>query len=265
MLGQGLAILDGWIYFTPFVLVGEKVLILVQESTGAGHSRGRLLQLLKPSPERRVAPCPYFTTCSSCQYQHMPYASQLRHKEQVVYALYRPWLPAASLDGSDASERPALKLSPILGDPTREFGYRSKMTPHFKRPNLRRPAAEHAIGYDDVDHRLMDIQSCALAAPVLNARYQSLRSQVLSRLSQYSNGATLLLRRSLQRDGSYEALTDFKALATERVAHLQLSFIAGSFFQVNIPMLVQALQALQAYLATLKGLYYLVDVYCGLV
>ncbi|HEX4709298.1 class I SAM-dependent RNA methyltransferase [Phenylobacterium sp.] len=50
--------------FVPFTLPGERVL-----AAGFGERR-ELLEVLQPSPERAVPPCPHFRTCGGCALQH---------------------------------------------------------------------------------------------------------------------------------------------------------------------------------------------------
>jgi 23S rRNA (uracil1939-C5)-methyltransferase len=68
--GDGLSRLpEGKTVFTPFVLPTEEVsATIVQEKSS--FARATVDQILKPSPYRIAAPCPYFGTCGGCHYQH---------------------------------------------------------------------------------------------------------------------------------------------------------------------------------------------------
>ena len=46
--------------------------------------RGRVAQIMTPSPDRVAAPCPYFGVCGGCDYQHIPYDAQLRYKAEIL-------------------------------------------------------------------------------------------------------------------------------------------------------------------------------------
>ena len=75
--GDGLGHHDGHTVFVPFVLPDETVSIEPLEQKKK-FIRGRVAQIVTPSPERIAAPCPHFGVCGGCNYQHMPYESQLQ-------------------------------------------------------------------------------------------------------------------------------------------------------------------------------------------
>ena len=73
-----------------FTLPGERVLARV-----AGD-RGELAEVLEPSAERVVPPCPHFGVCGGCALQHWDHAPYLRWKvEQVRLALARERIETA--------------------------------------------------------------------------------------------------------------------------------------------------------------------------
>jgi len=77
--GEALARLDGRVVLAPFVLPGETVRLDVDDGIHAG-----LAEVLAPSPERMAPPCPLFTRCGGCHYQHAPYAFQLARKVEIL-------------------------------------------------------------------------------------------------------------------------------------------------------------------------------------
>ena len=40
--------------------------------------------MLTPAPERVAPPCPLFTICGGCHYQHAPYEYQLARKVEIL-------------------------------------------------------------------------------------------------------------------------------------------------------------------------------------
>ena len=81
--GDGLAHSDGNTVFVPLVLPGE--LVRIESVTKKKKFiRGRLQSVVEPSPERVAAPCPHFSRCGGCQYQHIPYDAQIRYKTQIL-------------------------------------------------------------------------------------------------------------------------------------------------------------------------------------
>ena len=86
--GEGLARLEGKVVLTPFVLPGE---VVRAETERAKNDlwRGRLLEVLQPSPARIAPGCPYFQRCGGCQYQHMDYAFQLEQKREILREVFK--------------------------------------------------------------------------------------------------------------------------------------------------------------------------------
>ncbi|MDO4695619.1 23S rRNA (uracil(1939)-C(5))-methyltransferase RlmD [Porphyromonas sp.] len=74
---------DERVVFVPFVAPGDKVNIQLTKRRKA-YAEGRLLSIVEPSPHRIPAPCPHFTVCGGCKWQHIPYQMQLSAKEQQV-------------------------------------------------------------------------------------------------------------------------------------------------------------------------------------
>ncbi len=77
--GEGLARIDGRVVMAPFVLPGETARIEI-----GGDVHAQLAEVLAPAPERATPPCPLFTICGGCHYQHAPYAFQLARKVEIL-------------------------------------------------------------------------------------------------------------------------------------------------------------------------------------
>ncbi len=74
---------DGRAVFVPFVLPHETTEIVITESKER-FARGEVVRLLEQSPQRIQAPCPYFSLCGGCHYQHLDYAQELKLKKELV-------------------------------------------------------------------------------------------------------------------------------------------------------------------------------------
>jgi tRNA/tmRNA/rRNA uracil-C5-methylase (TrmA/RlmC/RlmD family) len=182
--------------------------------------------------------CPLFGQCGGCQLQDLAYQDQLALKTDEVRRLFGP----IAVEDCVPSPRP--------------YGYRSKLTPHFPRPRQGRPPA---IGFLKVGlpPRTIDVPSCPIATPAVNARLAALRAEVLARWDSYPRGATLLIR-----EASSGVTVDPRAVVTEEVGDLSLQFGASDFFQNN-PFLLPRLAAYVAGEARHGGCRFLVDAYCG--
>jgi 23S rRNA (uracil1939-C5)-methyltransferase len=154
--GEAVVRLEGMAVFVPFAAMGETIRFEIVEKKKT-FGRGRLVEVLSASTERRTAPCPYFGTCGGCQYQHVNYSEQLRLKtKQLLDTLQR-------LGGMT---RP--NILPIIASPY-EFNYRNRISVHQEGKS---------IGFKAINGRdLIDITECRLATPEVNRKLSHLRSK----------------------------------------------------------------------------------------
>ncbi len=237
-----------WVVMAPFTLPGEKVRVRVYRNH-KNYSEADLVAVLTPSPHRIDPKCPLFGQCGGCQYQHLAYAEQLKWKRQQVEELLK------FMAGVEFA------VNPVIGSP-REFGYRSKITPHFKAWSREQAAGQPApIGFLKQGTRfdLLDVPRCDIATPEINAKLPEIRERTRLRLAagEYKRDATLLLRHA--QEG---VITDYDAVIHEQVGALKLHFLARDFFQNN-PFILPAFTGYVREQAAGSGAKFLVDAYCG--
>lgn len=80
--GAGLARGEEGVVFVPGSLPGELVRIEEDGSRG-GAARGRLVEVMEPSPFRRVPRCEYEGICGGCDWLHIEYSKQLEYKREI--------------------------------------------------------------------------------------------------------------------------------------------------------------------------------------
>ena len=139
-LGLGRVALTGeaearWVVMVPFTLPGERVRARVYRNQ-KNFSEADLVEVLTPSVHRVTPPCPLFGRCGGCQYQHLTYTEQLKWKQRQVGELLRHMAGIA------------FPVNPVIGSP-REYGYRSKITPHFRAPREGEAADLLPIGFPE--------------------------------------------------------------------------------------------------------------------
>ena len=71
------------VVFVPFAIPGEQIRVDIVEDRKR-FARGRLKEIIEPSPDRVEPSCPHFGSCGGCHFQHISYPAQLRFKEEVV-------------------------------------------------------------------------------------------------------------------------------------------------------------------------------------
>lgn len=100
--------------FIPFGAPGDVADVQIDRKKHS-YAEGHIVRLVAPSPVRVEPRCRHFTVCGGCKWQHLPYAEQLKWKQQQV---------------TDALTRIAKvelpEISPILGS-SEIWAYRNKM------------------------------------------------------------------------------------------------------------------------------------------
>jgi len=243
-LGKGVGRYRDWVVFVSHALPGELVKARVFRNHPA-FSEADLVEVLRPSPERVEPACKLFGECGGCQYQNLSYPAQLEWKREQVAELLR------RMAGIE------FPVSPVVPSPV-TYGYRSKITPHFQKPDKGRIGP---IGFlvEGRRQQILDVPKCPIASGSINRALENLRREVRANARAYKKGATLLLRDSL--DGRVR--TDPTEMAEERVGDLVFSFHAGEFFQNNPHILPAFTRHVRDEALGDGAVTHLVDAYCG--
>ncbi|KAL1599715.1 tRNA(m5U54)methyltransferase [Paraconiothyrium brasiliense] len=298
--GDGLGLQEGsksdQVYVVPFTAPGDTVTAKVFKHDQKDKiSMADFVKVSKPSPHRddSLVKCPYFASCSGCQFQMIPYDYQLAHKRTIVEKAYKNF-----------SQLPP-ELIPAIGDTIGsplQYGYRTKLTPHFDGPpdarrsdgrnGIRRNFQEvPPIGFMKKGTRItIDIEDCPIGTDAVRNGNKRERKRVADQLERYHKGATLLLRESTQRvskeeyDASKEqdpdavvedrgehlhrktCVTDPNAKTTEYIDDFQFVNPAGSFFQNNNSILPKFTQYIRDHILPPTSdhqVKHLIDAYSG--
>jgi 23S rRNA (uracil1939-C5)-methyltransferase len=157
--GAGLARVDGQVALTPFVLPGELVETSVVR-TRKDMIEARVTRVVEASPERIEPPCPYFTKCGGCHYQHANYEYQLQQKREIL---------------KDSLQRVGRITPPeeigIVSGPAWE--YRNRAQFHFDNGKA---------GFLEAgSHTLVPIDRCPISSPKLNEALAALNKMAADR------------------------------------------------------------------------------------
>ena len=118
--GEGIARVDGMPVFIPYALPEERILAHIVK-TDKRYAFGKVLKILKASPDRREPHCFCYHQCGGCTCQHMSYEAQLAFKRAQVESCMRHIaglnVPVAPALGMDAPWHYRNKISmPVSGD-----------------------------------------------------------------------------------------------------------------------------------------------------
>src|SRR5262245_23691712 len=81
--GRGLGRLEGKAWFVERTVPGDRVRARAWRER-AQFVEGELMALVRPSPDRRAAPCPYQAVCGGCPWMVLDESLQRAWKRRVV-------------------------------------------------------------------------------------------------------------------------------------------------------------------------------------
>jgi tRNA/tmRNA/rRNA uracil-C5-methylase (TrmA/RlmC/RlmD family) len=159
--GEGVARVEDFVLFVPFVALGEEVEVEVTE-VKKRFGRARLLRVVQASAERVEPACRYFGECGGCQYQHLAYPAQLRLKQKQISDLFQ------RIGGIEAS-----RIAPVVPCP-KPYGYRNRIMIRSQWDKFKQGLN---LGFIRADNRLVvDIEECRIAEPALNEEIRRVRA-----------------------------------------------------------------------------------------
>lgn len=148
----GVARFGGKVAFIPYTVTGDIVKFSIERDRKT-YIDGKLLEILKSSPYRRIYPCPYFGKCGGCQWQHINYNYQVLAKKNIT---------------KDILERIGKIASPEINDTSiagNEWGYRQRV-----RFQVGLERDEVSLGFNIYSsNKVVDIDNCyILKKPIVD-------------------------------------------------------------------------------------------------
>ena len=254
---------DGRAVFVPFGLPGESVRVELTEDK-KNFARGKLLEVVKASPERIAAKCGHFTQCGGCHYQNLPYDKQLRAKTEIL---------RDQLQRIGKVENPPVMQ--IVASPL-EWNYRNHVQFHL--------TAEGRVGFVNArGNSVLPIEECHLPEAGISSFWRDLQFESNADISRVSlrtgqNDELMVVLESdtaetpeleIEADVSVVHVFDEHAViiagqdnALFQVLGADFRVSAASFFQVNTPMAEKMVEHLLSRLPASPSAT-LLDVYCG--
>jgi 23S rRNA (uracil1939-C5)-methyltransferase len=214
-------------------LPGELVRVVIEDDRPR-FARGRVVDVIEPSPDRVVPRCPHFgfdaAACGGCQWQHIDYAAQLRYKTAIV----REQLQRLGR----VSDPPVRDIIPS----PRQWQYRNHAQFHF--------AADGRPGFQAAQsHRLVTIEECPVVEPPL-AEWLRSNQRAAHQTDRFS------VRQGTLRADRVSGATMFHI----RDATLRVS--DDSFFQVNTSLIETLIDHVLTQLEP-QAHETILDAYCG--
>ncbi len=148
--GEGIGHTDGYTLFVKDAVPGDMVRVKVLK-VKKNYAYARLLEILRPSKDRRVPRCSIAKQCGGCQLQHLAYDAQLKLKEHKVENCLK------RIGGFYN-----VPIEPIMGMEM-PFRYRNKAQFPVGKGNDGRPVVGF---YAARTHNIMNVEDCWLQTEV---------------------------------------------------------------------------------------------------
>ncbi len=163
--GEALGYAEGRTVLAPYALPGERLEVeAVHTTKGVVHARP--VRILEAARERIEAPCPYFSRCGGCHYQHLGIEQQVNWKVEILRETLRR-IGKIAWEG---------EIRVHQADPWR-YRNQAQLKVFESEPG------RVEIGFFEADsHRLVPIDECLILSPRLNKILGELRRP--ERLSQ---------------------------------------------------------------------------------
>jgi 23S rRNA (uracil1939-C5)-methyltransferase len=238
--GVGLAHADGLTVFVSLAAPGDVLRVKIDRVQGkVGFAS--IVEIIKASPMRVEAPCPYFGRCGGCDFQQLAYQTQLDTKAEIIRdCLYRI-----------AQVEPPATIR-VMPSPN-QWHYRT-------RASWQVDVSERRLGYfERGSNRVCDVEYCAVLTPELQQCLEKVRHEL-------TGGTAFTGPRTIDAVVGDDGISvappagGFSpGVVRRRIGDETYSFNAESFFQVNHelvePLIAEALNGVRGQFA--------VDLYCG--
>ena len=250
--------IDNQVLFASYGLPGEEVIVEFSENK-RDYRRGRVVEVIKPSPARVEPRCRFFGQCGGCRWQHIDYPTQVALKRNIVVDQLRRI-------GGFSDEVP---VNPTL----------SAEQPWRYRNHARFTARKGQLGFFvEGSRQFAAVDECHIVHPVINKVLASVQGKLPHHLHQVAvrcatNTGQLLINpdpgvRGIASSTLGAAFTangkigQGRTYLEEEILRRRFRIDPVSFFQVNTPQAERMVRYIIEQLQPVKTDTVL-DVYCG--
>lgn len=248
MHGNGIFKKDGLVGFVKGALKGEKLKVLVI-SVKKRFIKARIIEIIKPSINRRKILCDKFYECGGCNYLHVDFLYENKCKYEYIKSLF-----------SDYNVNQIISLDKV--------NYRNKASFHVDDNKL--------VYFEEESHDVVSINNCILVNPIINKMIGLINkldlsnvSLVVIRVSETTKDVMITFDGDVLIDLIKNYCTSIyvndkliygKPYIVEKINDILYTIYPNSFFQVNTNMMVKLYDVVKKYAG--KG-DSLLDLYCG--
>jgi 23S rRNA (uracil1939-C5)-methyltransferase len=155
--GHGIAKPQNFTLFVPRSAPGDKLNVKITDIK-KNHGHASVEQILTPSSNRIDAPCPYFSRCGGCHYQHIEATSVEQEKLQQIKDTFERHGPGA------------IPMLPIMKT-DQEWNYRNRVT--YRRDKT---GAQGYTAWDN--YETLEIDNCLIAEDELNVGWRWVKERI---------------------------------------------------------------------------------------
>ena len=209
----------------------------------------QVVDVIEPSSDRVEPPCPYYSNCSGCQWQHVSYRRQLEDKARRV---------EVALAANENLRR--AEVHPTLPSPS-HYGYRN----HARFTVGKRDGDAGKAGFvNATTRRFLQVDRCLLMDEPINGMLERMQGRLhgKSQVTVRSGGDTGSMLIQPAFNPPWPDLETGQSHYEETVASAKFRVASSSFFQVNTAQLANTIELMTRSLG-LSGKEMVVDAYCG--
>ncbi|MEW6087375.1 MAG: class I SAM-dependent RNA methyltransferase [bacterium] len=206
--GEGIARVNNRVVFIRNVVDGETVEVEIMEER-KNFLKAKLISIEGKSPFRIDPPCPYYSECAGCQYQHIDYNHQLDIKRKQVGETIKH---IAKID---------LPVGSLIPSPE-TYNYRRLLEFH---------SLQNTTGFYTYNNKtIVGVDNCMLGEDKINEYYKNLKKKD----EPLSSSFRIILDDSGE---AYSTITDKKKILNYHVMGTKFFVPINSFFQTNRSLL----------------------------